>query len=107
MVRWEGRSASQQLKVGTPILLMAKAQIRGQPRDVLNGPQDIWIELDTKWVEARLTEADPSRAILQMPEGERWVLTPRQGDEWGSNITTPGMYSEDWIVREQLPVVKT
>lgn len=53
MVQWEGRCASQRLKVGTPILLMAKSQIRGQPRDMLNGPQDIWIEFDTKWVEAR------------------------------------------------------
>ena len=105
---WHARTAYKSVDVGTILCVYLNGQIAGQPEPQLIDRQHIDIETSQGWVEALVDSTGLESAILTMPDGVRFQITPRRHDERDSGISLGGrMYSRDWIVRSQvIPVVK-
>lgn len=99
---WEARTAFIEIKPGTRLCMYESPQIGGQPAPVLRGSQPIKIEVNDRWIDAQVIDATRERAILQLPEGQRFEITPRKHGEFDSGITLRGMHFQDWIVRSEL-----
>jgi hypothetical protein len=104
MTRWRGESAFVNIGPGTAILFFPHPSIAGEPLPDFAVGDEIEIRLGgprEPWVNAEAMEISPDGVIIQTEDGARWLMTPRQNNELGSNITWQGGPSQDWIIRAQ------
>lgn len=81
---------------------MHNRQIKGDPEPLLSGDHLIDIEVVDSWIEAKIERANGSSAVLVMPNGVQYQITRRRHDEPSSGTTTGTMWSQDWMVRDQI-----
>ncbi len=100
---WEARTNFVEVKVGTCLCIYESPQIQGEPEPLLIGNQPLKIEAARgNWIFAQVQNAEPTSAILVMPDGLRFEITPRRADEFDCGVDMQRMYSRDWIVRSQI-----
>lgn len=103
---WHARTNSKEIVPGTRLCIYLNGQISGQPEPEFDGEHPIEVEVGHSWIEAKITHGKSSSAVLILPNGEQYHITPRRNDELDSGITTGFMWSRDWIVRGQVPHVR-
>lgn len=103
---WEARTNFSEIKPGTRLCIYERMQIGGQPPASLLGDVPLAIEdCNQRWIEAKIEGATTSNAILVMPDGVRFQISPRREGEFDSGVNLINMYSQDWIVRSQMPTL--
>jgi hypothetical protein len=75
---------------------------------LLRGDTPLDIETgEGKWIKGAIENARSDTAILVMPDGVRFQISPRRSDELGPGVTWPGLHTQDWVIRSQIiPTVK-
>lgn len=103
-MRWEAITAFRTIAAGVRLCVYQTPQSRTGPAPTLRGSQQLPIQLgDGTWLPALVTDAGEASAILVMPDGERYQITPRRSDERPSGITMGGhMESQDWVIRGRI-----
>jgi len=102
-MRWEARSNQRELGVGARLCIYGTPQIAGQPAPTLIGDQEVHIDVAGRsWIAAEIRGAKADAAILVLPNGEQYQMSPRRQEELGSSFHMRSMHSQDWIVRSQV-----
>lgn len=102
---WDATTMFAEIKPGTRMFIYERSQIVGRPHRSPVGTFEMLIELAAGPKVATTVEVtSPATAILTMPNGVRYQMTPRQDGEFDSGVSFRGgnMTGEDWIVRSQI-----
>lgn len=102
MSRWLGTTNFADVREGTAITIFLNGQIKGDPPPTLPDATDITIELSEGFMSAKLKRLTQSSAIMETSDGKRWRISKKELGDLDSLTTIRDMYSEDWIVREQM-----
>ena len=100
---WEAKTAFSSVRVGARLCIFESPQNPRNPPPQLLGDHPIIIEIfDRDFLQAHIEKATKQSAILVLPDGQRFQISPLKPGEFDSSITLPTMHYEDWVVRAEL-----
>ena len=99
-MRWEAHTNFTQVGIGTCFTILATPQVSGQAPDVLTAGVDLWIMSHLGGAtKSKVLTANVRQAVIEMPGGQQWTMTPATSEDVFSNQMRIDMYSQDWVVR--------
>jgi hypothetical protein len=98
---WEARTNSVEVGLGTRLNVLLSPQVEGEPPATLTAGVNLSIiNVHEKWISATVLSAARTEAVVAMPDGKKWKITPVQYGEIDSGIKTD-MTSQDWAIRSE------
>lgn len=102
-MNWEAICPSLTIDVGARLCIFWTSRMDGQVVPDFAGDRSLQVQLgDNTWRPARVEHASPASAILILPDGRRFQITPRRDDEPESRIDPRPFTGSDWIVRSHV-----
>jgi hypothetical protein len=101
-MKWRGESMFRNIAKGTSLLIFENGYVTGQPPAVLAAGAKLQIRMgapDEKWIDATVTEVASGEATMELSDGTKWKMTPRQPGELPTAPTWSGGPSEEWVIR--------
>lgn len=99
---WEAHTNFGKIGVGTSLHLIESPTVQGYPPGPLQVGSDIAIEFAAgARGKAKIISASHDEMVLQEPSGKTWKLTPWQTSDFPVSINSPGLNSQDWVVRSE------
>lgn len=99
-MRWNAETNFAKIDKGTSFLIFQNGYVEGTPPAKLAAGTEILVRNNYGALSAKIVAADDREAILEMPDGSRWRMTPRQPDEIPVGITWQGGPTQEWVIRD-------
>src|ERR1700722_4288385 len=103
-MKWAGETMFSKIAKGTSLLLFESPYVTGQPAAVLANGDTVQIRIGApgeKWGAARVVDVALGEAVLELDDGTKWKMTPRQSSELPTGITWSGGPSQEWVIRSE------
>lgn len=98
---WMAHTGFRELKVGTTLHLTERT-IVGYPASPLEEGASVPIELGTgARTSFTLVKVAPGQVFVQLPDRSIWKMTPHTPNDFPVGIVSPGLNSQDWVIRSR------
>lgn len=101
-IGWDVRTSSLHLGVGVRLHFVARMQSPGKPDILQPGDQlDFYVAM-TSGGKGQVLSASPKELIIATSAGDTWRLTPPVSRDLPPSISSPGLHSQDWVIRDRV-----
>lgn len=99
---WTASTNHSQIAEGTSFHIIESPQSEGEETRGLPVGTSLVIEFPSnERTKARVVQSSRGEAIIEI-DGNQWRVTPWAQQDAPVLIRSPGMYSEDWVVRSRV-----
>jgi hypothetical protein len=99
---WEAHTNFRQIGAGTTLHLIESPTVPGYPPGPIQVGSDMAVEFaaGTRG-KVKVISASQDEMVIQEPSGRTWKLTPWLASDFPVSIDSPGLNSQDWVVRSE------
>lgn len=99
---WQIHTAFRKIGVGTDLHFIESPTIPGYAAPITVG-SNVHVELALGAVTViRILSVDLQEITIQDADNKTWRLTPHTDGDFPTGVSSPGLNSQDWVVRSEI-----
>lgn len=101
---WHADTMYMKISIGTSFHIVESPTIwQGSPQELKSGDTFPIHHPDGTITSARVVQASADEVAIELSGGTKWRMTRHAPNDPPVSISSPGLRSQEWVIRSQLP----